>query len=130
MKNKESFLVTGAAGFIGAEIVKRLLRNGEEVIGIDNLNTYYDPALKRSRLKEINIINQEFSGSWYFYEHSIEDEKIFKDISKLHSIKVVIHLAAQAGVRYSISHPRSYVKSNLVGFFNILEFCRENFVMG
>ncbi len=126
LNNKKTFLVTGAAGFIGSEIVKRLLKNGEKVVGIDNLNNYYEPELKVSRLKEINNINKKFSGNWFFYEKSIEDEKVFKEISKSYSIEVVIHLAAQAGVRYSISNPKEYVKSNLVGFFNVLEFCREN----
>ncbi len=126
MNNKKTFLITGAAGFIGSEIVKRLLKNGENVVGIDNLNNYYDPDLKKSRLKEISNINNNFSGNWFFYEKSIEDEEIFKIISKSYSIDVVIHLAAQAGVRYSISNPKEYVNSNLVGFFNVLEFCREN----
>ncbi len=126
--NKKQFLVTGAAGFIGSEIVKKLLKNGEDVIGIDNLNNYYDPRLKKSRLKEIEKFHVNFSGNWIFYEKSIESEKVFKEISKLYSVKIVIHLAAQAGVRYSITNPKDYVDSNLVGFFNILEFCRENLV--
>ena len=124
--NKKQFLVTGAAGFIGSEIVKKLLKNGEDVIGIDNLNNYYDPSLKKSRLKEIEKYKIKFSGNWIFYEDSIESKNVFEEISKSYSIKIVIHLAAQAGVRYSIINPKDYVDSNLVGFFNILEFCREN----
>ncbi len=131
-KNKRTFLVTGAAGFIGSELVKRLIKNGEEVVGIDNLNNYYDPNLKKSRLKEIENYHNKYSGNWIFLQNSIENKKVFDKISKLYSIKVVVHLAAQAGVRYSISNPKDYVDSNLVGFFNVLEFCRkesiENFI--
>ncbi len=131
-KEKKTFLITGAAGFIGSEIVKRLLKNGEEVVGIDNLNNYYDPNLKKSRLKEIENFHKKYSGNWKFFKNCIENKNVFDEISKLYSIKVVVHLAAQAGVRYSITNPKDYVDSNLLGFFNVLEFCRnesvENFI--
>ena len=122
-KNRNAFLVTGAAGFIGSEVVKRLLKEGEEVIGIDNLNSYYDPNLKRARLSEIEKYDK---GNWSFHKVSIDKVEDLEKISKLYSIRIVIHLAAQAGVRNSILNPGDYVRSNLVGFHNILEFCRNN----
>ena len=122
-KSRNTFLVTGAAGFIGSEIVKRLLKEGEQVVGIDNLNSYYDPSLKRSRLLEIRKYDK---GNWFFHKTSIENNVDLEKISQLYSIRIVIHLAAQAGVRNSILNPSDYVKSNLVGFYNILEFCRNN----
>ena len=124
-ENKLVFLVTGAAGFIGSEVVKKLLKNGEDVIGIDNLNDYYDPSLKRSRLSEILKINTVSTGKWIFHQVSIENKNDLDEILKIYSINVVIHLAAQAGVRNSILNPSSYIQSNLVGFFNILEFCKN-----
>tara|TARA_B100000886_G_scaffold313086_1_gene249476 strand:+ start:5081 stop:6103 length:1023 start_codon:yes stop_codon:yes gene_type:complete len=122
-KNRNTFLVTGAAGFIGSEIVKRLLNEGEQVVGIDNLNSYYDPNLKKARLLEIKKFDK---GNWFFHKISIENNEDLEKISKLYSIRIVIHLAAQAGVRNSILNSSDYVKSNLVGFHNILEFCRNN----
>ena len=124
-KFKSSFLVTGAAGFIGSEIVKRLLKNGEEVIGIDNLNNYYDPFLKKKRLIEIEKYCEKFKGTWHFYKVSIDDKDHLKMLFDKHTPKVVINLAAQAGVRYSIKNPKAYFDSNMIGFFNILELCRE-----
>ena len=125
-KNINTFLVTGAAGFIGSEIAKRLLLEGNKVIGIDNLNNYYDTKLKRSRLFEIQKHNLKTSGEWSFHEISIENSYDLEKIGNLYSINIVVHMAAQAGVRNSIINPKDYVKSNLVGFFNILEFCRKN----
>ena len=131
-KKRNTFLVTGAAGFIGSEIAKRLLFEGEKVVGIDNLNDYYDIKLKRARLNEIEKYNQIVSGNWHFYEISIESFEDLEKISDKYSINAVVHLAAQAGVRNSIVNPKNYVESNLVGFYNILEFCRneniENFI--
>jgi UDP-glucuronate 4-epimerase len=116
-------LVTGAAGFIGFNTSKRLLEDGYEVIGLDNVNDYYDVTLKRDRLK----ILQDFD-SFSFYEDSLDDKNAVEHLFKKESPQRVIHLAAQAGVRYSIQHPEVYIQSNIVGTFNILEACRYNAV--
>lgn len=115
-----SILVTGAAGFIGFHLSKRLAALGYHVIGIDNLNDYYDIALKKERL---NIL--EKSGNFVFYKMNLSNDEELKPIFEANTITIVINLAAQAGVRYSIDNPHSYVNSNLVGFTNILEACRH-----
>ena len=120
----KKIFVTGAAGFIGAGLVIRLLEKGETVIGLDNMNTYYDPALKNDRLKKIQLVSEKSSGQWIFYKSSLENDQKLKEIFEKHSPEVVVNLAAQAGVRYSIENPSSYIQSNLVGFFNLLEKCR------
>ncbi len=118
-----SILVTGAAGFIGFHLCKRLLEEGNEIIGIDNLNSYYDVELKNSRLKELSkVSNQNF----HFYRKNIEDKNEIDKIFEECDFEIIFHLAAQAGVRYSIENPHSYINSNLVGFGNILENCRKN----
>ena len=121
MSNSKEILITGCAGFIGFHLAHRLLLEGYTVVGLDNLNNYYDMDLKKSRLSLLNE-HKNFS----FVRASLEDktsiEKVFYD----HAISTVINLAAQAGVRYSIDNPDSYVNSNLVGFVNILEVCRQN----
>jgi len=114
-------LITGAAGFIGFHISKRLMNQGLEVIGLDSLNNYYDINLKADRLK----ILKEF-GSFTFYKKNIEDKSQVDQIFQEHRPQRVIHLAAQAGVRYSIKHPDIYIQSNIIGTFNILEACRHN----
>ncbi len=124
----QKILVTGAAGFIGAALVIRLLEKGESVIGLDDLNSYYDPLLKESRLNEIQLAINKSSGSWKFYKSSLENESDLKDIFNTHSPEIVINLAAQAGVRYSIDNPSAYIQSNLVGFSNLLEQCRQHSV--
>ena len=124
----KKILVTGAAGFIGAALVIRLLEKGENVIGLDNLNAYYDPHLKESRLKEIQMVSGNSSGSWTFYKSSLENDIDLRKIFCTHLPEVVINLAAQAGVRYSIDNPSSYIQSNLVGFSNLLEQCRNHSV--
>jgi UDP-glucuronate 4-epimerase len=113
-------LVTGAAGFIGFHLSKRLLAEGYHVIGVDNLNDYYDIRLKKERLSQL-----ENNDTFTFYKVDLADQPSLNQIFENHSIPIVINLAAQAGVRYSISHPHSYVHSNLVGFVNILEACRH-----
>ena len=124
-ENSETILVTGAAGFIGAALVKALLSMDLKVIGIDNINDYYSTSLKRARLIEIDKASKK-KGEWIFYEISIEDNKRLSDIIQRYSPNVFVHLAAQAGVRYSIKNPSSYIQSNLVGFANVLEGCRQN----
>ncbi len=121
--SKKKILVTGAAGFIGFEVVRRLLSERVEVCGIDNLNDYYNPLLKGRRLKIIQEINQ--NHLWSFYKENLENSKKIDEIFKKHKPHIVINLAAQAGVRYSIENPMSYVETNLVGFLNILEGCRN-----
>ena len=113
-------LVTGAAGFIGAALSTRLLQDGDVVLGIDNLNDYYDPRLKIDR----NARLEEYS-SYTFLKMDIQDES-FQDVVKQFGPDVVVNLAAQAGVRYSIENPTAYLKSNVDGFFNVLEACRLN----
>ena len=123
--NIQPILVTGAAGFIGAALVKALLNLDYKVIGIDNLNDYYSTSLKRSRLTEIEKVSAK-NGEWFFHEISIEDNNLLSSIINRYNPKVFVHLAAQAGVRYSISNPSAYIQSNLVGFANVLEGCRQN----
>ncbi len=117
------FLVTGAAGFIGAALTRKLLKNGEQVFGIDNLNDYYDTSLKRARLLEIESANK--ANSWSFNQISIENKIDLDSIFKQAKPDIVVNLAAQAGVRYSLINPRSYIQSNLVGFSEILEACKK-----
>ena len=117
-------LVTGAGGFIGAAISRKLLANDFKVIGIDDLNDYYSKELKINRIRNICSVNKG-SNKWEFVEGSIENELLLVNIFKRHKPKIVINLAAQAGVRYSLENPKSYINSNIVGFGNILELCRN-----
>ncbi len=116
-------LVTGSAGFIGFHMTLALLDQGHEIIGIDNLNDYYDVALKQGRLAEIEKHPQK--TQYHFIEMDIADRKAMEDLFQQHQFERVIHLAAQAGVRYSIENPHAYVDSNLIGFVNVLEGCRH-----
>ena len=116
-------LVTGAAGFIGMHVALKLLQRGDEVVGLDNLNDYYDPALKQARLRQL----QPFAH-FTFVRGDIADPDVVSSVFDQHQPQRVIHLAAQAGVRYSIKHPQAYIQSNLVGFGHILECCRHHAV--
>lgn len=124
--NKKTILITGAAGFIGANLVIALLTNlkGTTVIGIDNLNDYYDVTLKEYRLKMIDSAEMMEGSSFKFYKQDIADMKGISSLFTLYSPNIVVNLAAQAGVRYSITNPDAYINSNVIGFYNILEACR------
>ena len=122
--NGKTILVTGAAGFIGSNLVKRLLIDFEpiRVIGIDSITDYYDVNLKYERLKEIEGLSKD----WTFIKGNIADKVLIEQVFTENKIDVVVNLAAQAGVRYSITNPDSYIESNLIGFYNILEACRHH----
>ena len=124
--NGKTILVTGAAGFIGSNLVKRLLNDFEniKVIGIDSITDYYDVRLKYERLHELGIKGSCFQ----FIKGSIADKSLIEKVFTENKIDVVVNLAAQAGVRYSITNPDSYIESNLIGFYNILEACRHHAV--
>lgn len=125
----KTILVTGAAGFIGSNLVKRLLHdvNNIRVIGIDSITDYYDVNIKYERLKELDAINSTFQIPHFtFVKGDISDKQMIDDIFAQYHPHVVVNLAAQAGVRYSITNPDAYIKSNLIGFYNILEACRHH----
>lgn len=125
--HKKIILVTGAAGFIGSNLVKRLYEDVKDVtvIGIDNMNNYYDVRLKEERLAELSV-----NPSFVFVKGSIADKTIITEIFETYKPQVVVNLAAQAGVRYSIVNPDAYIESNLIGFYNILESCRHSYDEG
>jgi UDP-glucuronate 4-epimerase len=116
-----SILVTGTAGFIGCETALKLLARDEDIIGVDNVNDYYDTQLKRDRIARLTP-----NANYTHYEFCISDQQQLQRVFKNHKIDKVVHLAAQAGVRYSIENPQAYISSNLVGFGNILECCRQH----
>ena len=120
---QRTVLVTGAAGFIGAALSIRLLQRGDRVVGLDNLNDYYDPSLKQARLRQIEATAPV--GSWRFEPMALEDEPALMALFADERPQVVVNLAAQAGVRYSLENPAAYIQSNLVGFGNVLEGCRH-----
>ena len=126
LENK-TILVTGAAGFIGSNLVKRIYKEvpSAKVVGIDNMNAYYDVSLKEFRLKEL-----EKYSDFTFVKGNIAEKELINNLFDEYKPSIVVNLAAQAGVRYSITNPDAYVESNLVGFFNILEACRHSYDEG
>lgn len=123
LREGKTVLVTGAAGFIGSNLVKRLLKDfpAVRIIGLDSVNDYYDVNIKLARLKEIEAL-----GSWTFIKGNLADKPLIDKIFDEHHPDIVVNLAAQAGVRYSITNPDAYIESNLIGFYNILEACRRH----
>ena len=128
LKNK-TVLVTGAAGFIGSNLVMELLRTVDaiHIVGMDNMNDYYDVSIKEYRLAEIETLAAQYPNSkWTFIKGNIADKVLIEESFEQYKFDVVVNLAAQAGVRYSITNPDVYIESNLIGFYNILEACRNH----
>ena len=131
-------LVTGAAGFIGFHVAKRLLAHGHKVVGLDNINDYYDIGLKYARLQELGVskeyaakfnalvASKKYKGSFKFIRMNLEDRDALPKLFTTENFDIVCNLAAQAGVRYSLENPEAYIDSNIVGFLNILECCRHH----
>ena len=133
MTNKQTVLITGAAGFIGFHLAKKLLAEGFEVVGLDNLNDYYDVNLKYDRLRELGLTFDEINDrqvlrsdqGFTFYKVDLIDQAALEKIFTENKLDYVVNLAAQAGVRYSLQNPRAYINSNIIGFFNVLELCQK-----
>ena len=128
--DNNTILVTGAAGFIGSNLVKRLMHDypSAYIVGVDNMNAYYDVTLKENRLGE--LINMADHNQFIFYKNSIANKEFIDNLFASHKFDVVVNLAAQAGVRYSIKNPDAYIESNILGFYNILEACRHSYDKG
>ena len=122
----KKILITGVGGFIGFHLCKKLLDNDKyKVIGYDNLNSYYDPTLKKDRINELNKISNSSNRKWTFVKGDLENNKQVEELFSAYEPEVVVNLAAQAGVRYSIENPKKYIGSNVSGFLNILECCKN-----
>lgn len=125
-------LVTGAAGFIGSQLVKRLLEHEIEshIVGLDSINDYYDVRIKEYRLKQIEAESIKTTNKWTFIKGNIADKNLIDSLFQEYEFDIVVNLAAQAGVRYSITNPEAYIESNIIGFYNILEACRHSYDNG
>ena len=126
--NNKTILVTGAAGFVGANLVAELLRtvSGAQIVGLDNMNDYYEISLKEYRLSEIQTLAETGTDrQWAFVRGDIADRALVDQLFQTYRFDIVVNLAAQAGVRYSIDHPDTYIESNIIGFYNLLEACRH-----
>ena len=125
-------LVTGAAGFIGSQLVKRLLEHEIEshIVGLDSINDYYDVRIKEYRLKQIEAESVKTTNKWTFIKGNIADKSLIDSLFQECEFDIVVNLAAQAGVRYSITNPEAYIESNIIGFYNILEACRHSYDNG
>ena len=131
MTPSKTVFVTGSAGFIGANLVKRLFNEMTEgtIIGLDSLNSYYDVSLKEYRLKELETLHSQFSTiNYQFIKGNLADKTLINQLFEQYHFEIVVNLAAQAGVRYSIENPDVYIESNIIGFYNILEACRHHSV--
>ena len=127
--NEKPILVTGAAGFVGANLVSELLSTvkGVKIVGLDSVNDYYDVRIKEHRLEKLSELAKNTPGaSWEFIRGNIADKALIDNLFEKYGFGVVVNLAAQAGVRYSITNPGVYIESNVIGFYNILEACRNH----